>query len=102
MSPVMSAWSLQVCQSMLLVLALCISIQHGTWFKLILLMLLLLGAMEKYLDSDASIAEQVEIIVSGCGEADDPAGCETGIRAWWPQMGNNLINIDDIVLLNIY
>merc|ERR550539_855764 len=42
------------------------------------------GAMLDYLMSDASIAEQTEIIVANvCPGAEDPAGCEAGMRAWW-------------------
>merc|ERR1711909_251734 len=42
------------------------------------------GAMLDYLMSDASIAEQTGIIVANvCPGAEDPAGCEAGMRAWW-------------------
>ena len=51
-------------------------------------MSIFLGAMLDYLMSDASIAEQTEIIVANvCPGAEDPAGCEAGMRAWWSGIG---------------
>merc|ERR1711915_279176 len=42
------------------------------------------GNMLDYLMSAESIAEQIEIINANvCPGAEDPAGCEAGIRAWW-------------------
>jgi len=40
--------------------------------------------MLEYLMSADSIAEQIEIIVANvCPGAEDPVGCEAGMRTWW-------------------
>ena len=45
-------------------------------------------AMQGYLMSDDSVAEQTELLVAYlCPTADNPEECDTGIRFYWPKFG---------------
>ena len=48
------------------------------------------GKLGDYLQSSASIEEQIEILVASvCPESTDPAGCEEAVRMYWSEIGKS-------------
>ena len=52
--------------------------------------------------SEESIVEQTAVIVAQvCPGADDPMGCETGINAWWGEIGKLTVELMKLLIMYI-